>query len=527
MSEIAPSGGMDALTLRGVMPGAFGLVLVKAAISTIALGTLAINNVLAFSGANTNFIQFDIQNTSAGIGAQSGFSCTADTGTPTSIFGWLGINNSGTALVANYNIGSALDVTLIGTGNDLYIANGNPLKDIIVSCGKAVTPFWDERLRIQNAAGVGGAIWTLGNSMIVRKAATQDGVALAGLASGSSSRTVTIVPQPLTASRTHQLIDADLILAGSASALTSTQVVVGQTGGLLGGSAGLTYSANVLTVGDGTTTQALQLSSALAQNTQLHFFKAATRLFTIFTDARGGGSDAGSNLNFSAYTDAGVLIDTPFSITRATGGPINFLRPMAIAQGTITAAALGVSGTVTWNSGATSFRGWQLNVTDTASAATSSLIDLQLGGATRFQVLKTGEVGLSVAPTAGAGLLQLSAGTTIANGIAMNGCGIFANAANALTLNATAGLTLTGGLTIADAKNVAVGTTTGTVLGTTALQKLGFWGAAAIAQIVGYGTPTGASLLTNFPGATATLAQQTAAFAQLLLNLKSMGLIGA
>jgi hypothetical protein len=46
----------------------------------------------------------------------------------------------------------------------------------------------------------------------------------------------------------------------------------------------------------------------------------------------------------------------------------------------------------TWNAGGTTFTGIGLNVTDTTSAATSMLIDLQVGGTTQFHVLKNGAV---------------------------------------------------------------------------------------------------------------------------------------
>ena len=46
----------------------------------------------------------------------------------------------------------------------------------------------------------------------------------------------------------------------------------------------------------------------------------------------------------------------------------------------------------TWNDGATTFTGIKLNVTDTASAATSKLLDLQVGGSSKLRVLKTGFV---------------------------------------------------------------------------------------------------------------------------------------
>ena len=50
----------------------------------------------------------------------------------------------------------------------------------------------------------------------------------------------------------------------------------------------------------------------------------------------------------------------------------------------------------TWNDGATTFAGIKLNVTDTASASGSLLMDLQLGGAAKFKVDKNGDVVLGV-----------------------------------------------------------------------------------------------------------------------------------
>lgn len=45
-------------------------------------------------------------------------------------------------------------------------------------------------------------------------------------------------------------------------------------------------------------------------------------------------------------------------------------------------------------------------------------------------------------------------------------------------------------------------------------------------QIVGYGTPTGGSRISSFPGATATLLQTSQMLAQLMLDLKTHGMIG-
>ena len=44
----------------------------------------------------------------------------------------------------------------------------------------------------------------------------------------------------------------------------------------------------------------------------------------------------------------------------------------------------------TWNAGGVTFTGWKLNVTNTASAAASLLMDLQVGGTTAFNVNRSG-----------------------------------------------------------------------------------------------------------------------------------------
>lgn len=46
----------------------------------------------------------------------------------------------------------------------------------------------------------------------------------------------------------------------------------------------------------------------------------------------------------------------------------------------------------TWNNGGTSFNGIKLNVTDTASAAGSKLLDLQVGASSKFNISKTGKL---------------------------------------------------------------------------------------------------------------------------------------
>lgn len=52
--------------------------------------------------------------------------------------------------------------------------------------------------------------------------------------------------------------------------------------------------------------------------------------------------------------------------------------------------------TDTWNSSGTTFTGIKFNVTDTSSAAASLLMDLQVGGVSKFKVNKAGKVDATV-----------------------------------------------------------------------------------------------------------------------------------
>jgi hypothetical protein len=64
----------------------------------------------------------------------------------------------------------------------------------------------------------------------------------------------------------------------------------------------------------------------------------------------------------------------------------------------------------TWNNGATTFTAIKMNVTDTASAAGSLLLDLQVGGSSKFRITKAGVLDFD---GAGTGFLRDSGGGTL------------------------------------------------------------------------------------------------------------------
>lgn len=76
-------------------------------------------------------------------------------------------------------------------------------------------------------------------------------------------------------------------------------------------------------------------------------------------------------------TIAGLASITPLTRLAASGETVTTSSPLLdLAQ--------------TWNAGGVTFTGLKFNVTDTASAAASLLLDLQVGGTTKFNVNKTG-----------------------------------------------------------------------------------------------------------------------------------------
>lgn len=61
-----------------------------------------------------------------------------------------------------------------------------------------------------------------------------------------------------------------------------------------------------------------------------------------------------------------------------------------IQSETFTTNLIGIESVYTWNNAAIAFKGWSLNIVDTASSASSLLLNLAVGGAAKFKVDKSG-----------------------------------------------------------------------------------------------------------------------------------------
>lgn len=119
----------------------------------------------------------------------------------------------------------------------------------------------------------------------------------------------------------------------------------------------------------------------------------------------GGGADGVGVFYNQAFTSFGRIclggLTNAFPAIKRNGAGIDFrvaddtnyaritALDLILTKGTLTDPSLVIDSTVTWNDVTDTFTAWKLNVTNTASAAASALLDLQVGGASVFTVFKT------------------------------------------------------------------------------------------------------------------------------------------
>lgn len=103
----------------------------------------------------------------------------------------------------------------------------------------------------------------------------------------------------------------------------------------------------------------------------------------------GSGSPGGSTTQVQ-FNDAGAFGgDAGLAFDKATG-------KLTVGGKTVTASSPVLDLSQSWNNNLVTFTGIRFNVTDTASATGSLLMDLQVGGTSRFRVTKYGSVSLSL-----------------------------------------------------------------------------------------------------------------------------------
>lgn len=98
---------------------------------------------------------------------------------------------------------------------------------------------------------------------------------------------------------------------------------------------------------------------------------------------------------YNALSPAGATTTIQYNNAGALGGMSGTAwddtnRALTLTGATVTTSQPILNLSQTWNAGGVTFTGYKFNVTDTASAAASLLMDLQLGGVSQFKVDKAG-----------------------------------------------------------------------------------------------------------------------------------------
>lgn len=200
-----------------------------------------------------------------------------------------------------------------------------------------------------------------------------------------------------------------------------------------GGASGIVGTANqiIVTQGVGTTTLSLAAAITITGGTVT---ASAPVLNLTQTWNAGGVTFAGVLLNItntasaaaSKLFDLQVAAASKFNVDPTGLASAITLQAFGLAGsssltvtgGTQTANFPAITSTQTWNAGGVTFQGWLLNVTDTASSATSRLLDLQISATSKFIVDKAGlatAVSLATAGIVGTSALSLAGGTQTTN----------------------------------------------------------------------------------------------------------------
>lgn len=312
--------------------------------------------------------------------------------------------------------------------------------------------------------------------------------------------------------RVATMPDANIVIAGSASALTSGRVPFATTSGLLTDSANWTYtisvSPNLLLQSANASHIAAVFRGASSQSANLLEFQSSATSTLAKIDS-GGRITVSPVSNTNAFVDVNAVGTATAAFNFSTGGGTGFFRQEN--DGTLTFRQ---------NSGSDGMYFDFVERLYWRDTNASFQRKLYLTG-TRLSYQSGQIIGWTDSAT------DAGSGATVDVGIVRNAAGVLE------INNGSAGTyrdLLLRNLTLTDAGNIAVGTTTGTKIGTSTSQKLSLWNATPIVQpsstgqtsgfTAGAGTPVvDASTFTGGVGSTAYT------IGDIVRHLKNFGLI--
>ncbi len=196
----------------------------------------------------------------------------------------------------------------------------------------------------------------------------------------------------------------------------------------------------------------------------------------------------------------------------------------------LTVGANGATNPVLKINASTSSVATGLGVTGAAEGAGLALVVISSGTdeALTINAKGSGAIGIGSVST---GAVTITPATTITGAVTCSST-LSCTAFTATSIAGTGTIAATGHITMSDAKNIVVNTSTGTKIGTATTQKLGFWNATPVVQpIASTDTSTGAAggtstiyLNTTFTGAGGSAAYTVGGIAT---ALKAIGLLAA
>jgi len=111
----------------------------------------------------------------------------------------------------------------------------------------------------------------------------------------------------------------------------------------------------------------------------------------IFQPVGGGGGLTIGTTPITGGTTTRLLFDAAGVVSETDGATWDATnKALAVGGATVTTSNPVLNLSQTWNAGAVAFTALKLNVTNTASAAASLLLDLQVGGTSAFKIRKDG-----------------------------------------------------------------------------------------------------------------------------------------
>jgi len=203
-------------------------------------------------------------------------------------------------------------------------------------------------------------------------------------------------------------------------------------------------AANILAQRNGTTAQELRVYNTFTDvsNYERGLFKWTGNALWLGAEAAGSGTARqlvllGAGLLFRCLSGGGDAwqLTTAGHFTCSGGdnvydiGSNGAQRPRTAYFGTslvaggataLTASAPVLNAVQTWNNSGVSFTGLRLNVTDTASLSGSVLLDLQIGGGTKFKVNKDGTILIAPGASGSLSLPLIQLGAAAAGVIRLN-----------------------------------------------------------------------------------------------------------